>query len=68
MVDEARQPDGPSLVGATADLAQREDEGNPVRVCIIGAGEMGTDLVTAIRQMRALMDEARSEAALQSSS
>lgn len=37
--------------GLASDLARREDEGNPVRVCIIGAGEMGTDLVTAIRQM-----------------
>ncbi|MEM1318414.1 MAG: Gfo/Idh/MocA family oxidoreductase [Pseudomonadota bacterium] len=38
--------------GLAADLAKRADEDKPVRVCIIGAGEMGTDLVTAIRQMR----------------
>ena len=24
-----------------ADLAQRDEDGNPIRVCIIGAGEMG---------------------------
>lgn len=47
-------PDQPkiSATGLAADLACRADDGNPVRVCIIGAGEMGTDLVTAIRQMR----------------
>ncbi|MGI9366124.1 MAG: NAD(P)H-dependent oxidoreductase [Rhizobiaceae bacterium] len=47
-------PDQPkiSATGLAADLARRAEDGNPVRVCIIGAGEMGTDLVTAIRQMR----------------
>lgn len=46
-------PDKPKLsaTGLAADLAKRADENNPIRVCIIGAGEMGTDLVTAIRQM-----------------
>lgn len=49
-----RLPDNPRLsaTGLAADLASRDEAGNPVRVCIIGAGEMGTDLVTAIRQMR----------------
>ncbi len=40
--------------GLAADLARRADEGRDIRVCIIGAGEMGTDLVTAIRQMRGM--------------
>lgn len=39
------------VTGLTHALAERERAGNPIRVCIIGAGEMGTDLVTAIRQM-----------------
>ena len=53
---ETRLPEKPllSATGLAADLAKRDDQGNPVRVCIIGAGEMGTDLVTAIRQMRGL--------------
>ena len=40
--------------GLAADLARRADEGRDIRVCIIGSGEMGTDLVTAIRQMRGM--------------
>ncbi len=53
-MSETRLPDRPllSATGLAADLAKRDEEGKPVRVCIIGAGEMGTDLVTAIRQMR----------------
>ncbi len=37
--------------GLAADLAAREAEGNPVRIGIVGAGEMGTDLVTAVARM-----------------
>lgn len=39
------------VTGLAYALAERERAGNPVRVCIIGSGEMGTDLVTAIAQM-----------------
>lgn len=51
---DTRLPDKPKVpaTGLAADLAARDEAGNPVRVCVIGAGEMGTDLVTAIRQMR----------------
>ena len=53
---DTRLPERPliSATGLAADLAAREEAGNPVRVCVIGAGEMGTDLVTAIRQMPGL--------------
>ena len=40
-----------SSTGLAADLAKLEGEGRSIKVCIIGSGEMGTDLVTAIRQM-----------------
>lgn len=40
--------------GLAADLAKREAEGNPIRVGIIGCGEMGTDLVTQIARMQGL--------------
>ena len=40
--------------GLAEALATREDEGRPVRVAVIGAGEMGTDLVTAAARMRGL--------------
>lgn len=40
-----------AATGLAKDLAAREEAGTPVRVAIIGSGEMGTDLVTAIRRM-----------------
>ena len=40
--------------GLAEALARREDEGRPVRVAVIGAGEMGTDLVTAIAAMKGM--------------
>lgn len=33
------------------DLEQRQRDGNPVRVGLIGTGEMGTDIVTQVGQM-----------------
>lgn len=39
------------MQGLAADLAEREAAGKPVRIGIIGAGEMSTDLVTAIAHM-----------------
>ena len=41
-------------VGLTAELATREREDRPVRVGIIGIGQMGTDLVTQIGMMRGI--------------
>lgn len=43
-----------AVQGLAADLAAREAAGNPIRVGIIGCGEMGTDLVTQIARMRGL--------------
>jgi predicted homoserine dehydrogenase-like protein len=40
--------------GLAADLAAREASGKPIRVGIIGCGEMGTDLVTQIVRMQGL--------------
>jgi predicted homoserine dehydrogenase-like protein len=34
-----------------ADLTRREAQGNPIRIGLIGCGEMGTDIVTQCRQM-----------------
>src|SRR3954464_13206494 len=33
------------------DLAARQAEGRPIRIGLIGSGEMGTDIVTQCRQM-----------------
>lgn len=35
-----------TLTGLARDLARRADEGRPIRIGVIGSGEMGTDLVT----------------------
>ncbi|MCF6302790.1 MAG: Gfo/Idh/MocA family oxidoreductase [Devosiaceae bacterium] len=40
--------------GLTADLAKLADEGKSIRVGIIGCGEMGTDLITAIAPMHGM--------------
>ena len=42
------------LTGLARDLARRADEGRPVRIGVIGSGEMGTDLVTQGRLMRGI--------------
>lgn len=41
-----------ALTGLARDLARRADEGKPIRIGVIGSGEMGTDLVTQGMLMR----------------
>ena len=43
-----------ALTGLARDLARRADEGRPVRIGLIGCGEMGTDIVTQVAQMPGL--------------
>jgi predicted homoserine dehydrogenase-like protein len=45
---------GIATLGLAAELAAREEAGKPIRIGIIGCGEMGTDLVTQIARMRGL--------------
>jgi predicted homoserine dehydrogenase-like protein len=40
--------------GLAAELAQCADEGRPVRIGLVGVGEMGTDIVTQISLMKGL--------------
>ncbi len=40
--------------GLAADLARLEDEGRPIRIGLVGVGEMGTDIVTQIALMQGL--------------
>src|SRR5438093_13300788 len=40
--------------GLAADLAKREAEGRPIRIGLIGSGEMGTDIVTQCRHMKGI--------------
>lgn len=42
------------LTGLARDLAARADAGRPIRVGVIGSGEMGTDLVTQGSLMRGI--------------
>jgi predicted homoserine dehydrogenase-like protein len=41
-----------ALTGLARDLAKRADDNNPIRIGVIGSGEMGTDLVTQCMLMR----------------
>ncbi len=40
-----------ALVGLARDLAERARTGKPIRIGLIGAGEMGTDIVTQVARM-----------------
>ena len=42
------------MIGLNAQLQQREAEGKPVRVGLVGAGQMGTDVVATAREMQGL--------------
>src|SRR4051812_4255493 len=42
------------LTGLARDLAARADANNPIRIGVIGSGEMGTDLVTQGMLMRGI--------------
>src|SRR3569833_1922035 len=42
------------LTGLARDLAKRADENKPIRIGVIGSGEMGTDLVTQGMLMRGI--------------
>jgi len=43
-----------SDLGLAKDLAAREDCGMPIRIGVVGAGEMGTDLVTQVAHMQGI--------------
>ena len=39
------------LIGLARDLAELERNGNPVRLGLIGCGEMGTDIISRVAHM-----------------
>ena len=43
-----------ALTGLARDLAQRAADGRPVRIGVVGCGEMGTDIVTQVAQMQGI--------------
>ena len=42
-------------IGLARDLAARAEEGRPVRIGLIGCGEMGTDIVTQVGRMKGIV-------------
>jgi predicted homoserine dehydrogenase-like protein len=49
-----RMPTNVALTGLAKDLAARADSGKPIRVGLVGAGEMGTDIVSRVAHMRGI--------------
>ena len=43
-----------SPIGLARDLDKRADEGRPIRIGLIGSGEMGTDIVARVTQMKGI--------------
>jgi predicted homoserine dehydrogenase-like protein len=60
-------PTNVSLTGLARDLKARADTGKPIRIGLVGSGEMGTDIVTQVAHMAGLeigaISELRPEAA-----
>ena len=47
-------PSNVAVTGLAKDLAKRDDEGRPVRIGLIGSGEMGTDIVSGVLHMHGI--------------
>ena len=45
-------PPNVKLTGLAAELARRADEGRPIRIGLVGTGEMGTDIFTQVAMMK----------------
>jgi predicted homoserine dehydrogenase-like protein len=54
-------PTNVALTGLAKDLAARAESGRPIRIGLVGAGEMGTDIVSRVAHMRGIEIGAISE-------
>ena len=54
-------PSNVALTGLAKDLAARADTGKPIRIGLVGAGEMGTDIVSRVAHMSGIEIGAISE-------
>ena len=54
-------PTNVALTGLARDLAARGDTGKPIHIGLVGAGEMGTDIVSRVAHMRGIAIGAISE-------
>jgi predicted homoserine dehydrogenase-like protein len=42
------------MIGLNQELAEREAQGNPVKIGLVGAGQMGTDVVATTKMMKGI--------------
>ena len=42
------------MIGLHLELEEREAQGNPVRIGLVGAGQMGTDVVAQVTMMKGI--------------
>lgn len=54
-------PTNVALTGLAKDLATRAETGKPIRIGLVGAGEMGTDIVSRVAHMKGIEIGAISE-------
>ena len=54
-------PTNVALTGLAKDLAARGETGRPIRIGLVGAGEMGTDIVSRVAHMKGIAIGAISE-------
>ena len=54
-------PTNIALTGLAKDLAARAETGRPIRIGLVGAGEMGTDIVSRVAHMQGIVIGAISE-------
>ena len=54
-------PTNIALTGLAKDLAARAETGHPIRIGLVGAGEMGTDIVSRVAHMQGIVIGAISE-------
>ena len=54
-------PTNVALTGLAKDLAARAESGRPIRIGLVGAGEMGTDIVSSVAHMQGIEIGAISE-------
>ena len=47
-------PTNVSLTGLAKDLEERADTGKPIRIGLVGCGEMGTDVITRVAHMKGI--------------
>lgn len=51
LIGGSLMPTNVALTGLARDLAIRADEGKPIRIGLVGCGEMGTDVITRVAHM-----------------